>query len=160
MRVPDGFPPISYAEYLLSDHWASVRSRVLKIRKSCLACKSQDNIHIHHIHYRVYKERLRDVCPLCRDCHRKLHARMNEMYPGMPVYLQATWTREVFLDLFGFEMPWWKQRKKKGPKKFKHKGRKNKPFRAWMVAIRKADRLQTDEPIPNEPSASDEQPPW
>lgn len=67
-----GYP--SYAAYLRSDLWASIRSRVIAARPDCVLCqKPAENIH--HVGYGravLGGERDEALMPLCRGCHHRV----------------------------------------------------------------------------------------
>jgi len=71
---------LTYKGYLETYHWQLLRNATFEYYgKRCYDC------HISHwwshleVHHESYKnrghERLEDVKPLCRNCHRKRHAR-------------------------------------------------------------------------------------
>lgn len=60
-----------YADYLLSDHWAEVKSRFKKER--CELCNSDEQVDLHHFSYAFYREELKHVASLCRKCHLATH---------------------------------------------------------------------------------------
>jgi hypothetical protein len=64
----------TYVAYLQSDHWKEFRKRYfLRHKRICFCCgkKSRD---LHHIDYSYLgEERHKDVKPLCRSCHKKVH---------------------------------------------------------------------------------------
>lgn len=66
----------SYQEFLNSEYWSIVRSRVLKRDKCCVICKSNKNLHIHHDtyknHFKEHKH-LSDLMVLCAKCHKEHH---------------------------------------------------------------------------------------
>ncbi len=64
----------SYAAYLKSDHWLHFRERYFAKHKKVCYCCAKDARDLHHTTYEfIGKERLKDVKPLCRDCHDKVH---------------------------------------------------------------------------------------
>lgn len=71
----------AYAEYLKSEHWANLKKKKAEeTPKVCSACKSKENIQLHHMKYRSTFEEtlLEDTCWLCRGCHRTFHARVGK----------------------------------------------------------------------------------
>ena len=66
----------SYCDYLKSDLWTATKERfwASKRPKHCLVCRNP-HFDLHHINYsRLGKEHLlKDLIPLCRDCHYKIH---------------------------------------------------------------------------------------
>ena len=61
----------SYAEYLASDAWKEIRSRVLAQCPQCLMCDRPAAV-VHHVKYfDTVLLGLQDSClaPLCHDCH-------------------------------------------------------------------------------------------
>ena len=73
-----------YAEYIRSEAWQEVRRRfwASKLPKECYCCGREDGPK--DLHHRTYKnlgnENLRDLVPLCRDCHFTVH----EMFRRKP----------------------------------------------------------------------------
>jgi hypothetical protein len=65
----------SYSDYLKSDHWKKFR-RLYQISSSpqrCLVCGRVD-YELHHTNYfRLGRETLSDVMPLCRTHHQEVH---------------------------------------------------------------------------------------
>lgn len=65
---------MQYAEYLQSDHWKKLRKRKLKESPSCLVCKTEKTLEVHHIRYKNLTDvKLTDLRTLCEKCHRTLH---------------------------------------------------------------------------------------
>jgi 5-methylcytosine-specific restriction endonuclease McrA len=73
-----------YAEYIQSEAWQEVRRRfwASRLPKDCYCCGRKDGPK--DLHHRTYKnlgsEYLRDLVPLCRDCHDRVH----EMFKRKP----------------------------------------------------------------------------
>lgn len=67
-----------YQRYINSPEWAAVRIRywASKLPKSCYACRRPRHPGM-HLHHRTYKnlgaERLRDIVPMCQECHELVH---------------------------------------------------------------------------------------
>jgi len=72
---PDDFKGMSYDEYLATDFWDGLRSRMLgRARYRCEECGGKKKLHVHHKVYRGYGlERLSDLVVLCRQCHAAKH---------------------------------------------------------------------------------------
>lgn len=71
---PRGFK--DYAAYLNSAEWADVKRRYRDsdLPQDC-CCGESTDLDFHHLTYeRVGREALEDLTPLCRPCHRALHA--------------------------------------------------------------------------------------
>ena len=67
---------LEYREYLLSDHWAQFKARILNKRgPQCEQCgTAKGPIDVHHLTYeRLGQELVTDVEVLCRNCHQKRH---------------------------------------------------------------------------------------
>jgi hypothetical protein len=63
-----------YTQYLESEHWKLFREKILTARPICEECKSDKNIHVHHLTYEnLWNEKPEDVKVLCRNCHCKVH---------------------------------------------------------------------------------------
>ncbi len=70
---------ISYRDYLLSDEWKSIKTKV-KNREGrrwnfCNICGADKNLDLHHSSYKVLGQEHpgNTIKPLCRDCHNNLH---------------------------------------------------------------------------------------
>lgn len=68
-----------YAEYLKTDHWQELRTRMLKrAGYSCQVCNSK-NVSL-HVHHRTYANRgnedYSDLIVLCANCHGKFHDKL------------------------------------------------------------------------------------
>lgn len=67
--------PEDYDQYIASKEWKSFRDSILAERKECKSCGSSQKLHLHHKHYRNFKQETPDdVEVLCFDCHNKFHA--------------------------------------------------------------------------------------
>lgn len=69
---------MTYAEYLASGHWKSLRERFWASRlhrRCCYACgASAVPLEVHHKSYRrIGNEKLADLCLLCRGRHGETH---------------------------------------------------------------------------------------
>lgn len=69
---------MSYARYLRTNHWHSVRTRAMrKTSWQCVACNSNAS-EAHHVEYkRKGFERIEDVVATCRSCHMAWHQTWN-----------------------------------------------------------------------------------
>jgi hypothetical protein len=66
--------PAGYKDYIASDSWKGYRQAVLMKIPLCIACFAVNDLHIHHLTYRRFKqERLSDCVPLCYRCHAWVH---------------------------------------------------------------------------------------
>jgi 5-methylcytosine-specific restriction endonuclease McrA len=68
-----------YQTYLHSPRWIAKREQVFAVQgRCCRRCHSTVLLQIHHRTYeRFGRERLTDLVPLCRRCHRLVHAYHN-----------------------------------------------------------------------------------
>lgn len=68
---------LPYREYLLTEHWKSVRTEALRKAKfRCQLCNASGELHVHHRSYEHLGEEqdyMHDVIVLCRACHEKHH---------------------------------------------------------------------------------------
>lgn len=68
-----------YEEYMQSPEWADFRNRWFtqtNFPKQCVACNVTTGLELHHVTYeRLGFERMNDVVPLCRRCHKEFHER-------------------------------------------------------------------------------------
>jgi HNH endonuclease len=62
--------------YQQSAHWQGVREQALgRAENRCQAprCRNRYQLHVHHIHYRLWEEGPDDVVVLCKPCHLREH---------------------------------------------------------------------------------------
>lgn len=68
---------MTYQEYLRSEHWKDVRARYWASKlhnRTCYVCGSAKGLEVHHRSYRrIGREKLHDLCLLCRSCHEQTH---------------------------------------------------------------------------------------
>lgn len=66
---------MSYANYLLSPEWQSIRKKALKAAKyKCQQCNRHVRLDVHHKRYpKRGTETLKDLEALCRKCHKREH---------------------------------------------------------------------------------------
>lgn len=65
-----------YDAYLATEHWASLRNKVLDQRgRVCENCELRPmELHVHHLFYRnLYNVKVKDLMILCFECHKKVH---------------------------------------------------------------------------------------
>lgn len=64
-----------YKNYLKSQHWSLMRSRIIQSHPYCEICKSSEKpLQVHHLSYkRLGKEKNSDLTPLCDECHAAVH---------------------------------------------------------------------------------------
>lgn len=64
-----------YIEYLNSQHWKNLRSKLIGVYRVCAKCgKQTSNIQLHHLTYkRLGREKDSDLLPLCDSCHKGEH---------------------------------------------------------------------------------------
>lgn len=76
---------LPYPEYLETKHWKQVRKAALKaIGHKCQLCGKKKRLNVHHNNYQcLWKETLRDVVILCRDCHKIFHGILDEKSGGL-----------------------------------------------------------------------------
>ena len=69
----------SYAAYLRSEHWLAFREAYFAKHKKVCCCCAEPARDLHHITYEYLgKERQKDVKPICRSCHDKVHTLIRE----------------------------------------------------------------------------------
>lgn len=85
----------SYASYLRSAHWRSLRYRYRNSPSTpneCYICGNDKNLELHHRTYvRLGHERFSDLVLLCRPCHQDTHdehMQRRELLgrPNQPIY--------------------------------------------------------------------------
>ena len=115
---------VEYLEYIASPRWK--RRKLLyyaKYEKVCGACKSVQNIHLHHHTYaRLGYEHDEDLVPLCELCHDEVH-RLHKL-SGRSKSLTAM-TEAFILDLGGSFHPL-RRRQKPERKKYRDRSKKKK----------------------------------
>lgn len=63
-----------YQRYLQTDHWRELRlCKLEEIGNRCEKCKRKSRLHVHHLKYTPYGERLADLQVLCEECHEHVH---------------------------------------------------------------------------------------
>lgn len=115
---------MTYQEYLNTVHWSALRERAYKVHgRTCKACGSRHNLHVHHLSYGTWFDRTEwDLMPLCERCHSIAHS-----HPELDGMCQSTAEAEG-----------------KGPKwrrfllLIRVEAAKNKPTRAEKKETRKA----------------------
>ena len=71
-EVTDLCHELTYMEYMASDVWDKKRRRILKRDDyTCQHCRATNKpLDVHHLTYKhLFKEPLKDLISLCRDCH-------------------------------------------------------------------------------------------
>jgi len=65
----------SYGEYLWSDHWRKLRTRILASAKGrCQRCGTIAALQVHHTTYdNLGHEHVDDLIAVCRECHDVIH---------------------------------------------------------------------------------------
>lgn len=67
----------TYQDFLKSDFWKNVKIslRQKEFYNSCNCCGSKEKIQLHHIKYKNFLDisSLKNIFPLCGDCHLKVH---------------------------------------------------------------------------------------
>lgn len=70
---------VDYDTYINSPAWSAFRQRWFSDRSlpnACLACGITTGLELHHVTYeRLGNERLTDLIPFCRRCHKEFHER-------------------------------------------------------------------------------------
>ncbi len=63
--------------YLNSEDWRNLRAAVIAIKAPdgrCLSCKRKRKLDAHHVYYRrLWNVKIKDLIPLCRECHDFIH---------------------------------------------------------------------------------------
>lgn len=63
-----------YKEYLKSNHWKNLRSKVIWPGKICEICQKVEAVHAHHRLYRnLYDVTPKDLIAVCQACHSQIH---------------------------------------------------------------------------------------
>ena len=66
----------SYGAYLGLEHWTNVKKDYYSNNKrECFICGARHDLNLHHLTYQnIWKEKEKDVVPLCKSCHGLYHA--------------------------------------------------------------------------------------
>ncbi len=100
--------PAGYAEYIQSEAWQQVRRRfwASRLPKECYCCGRKDGPK--DLHHRTYKnlgnEYLRDLVPLCRGCHNRVHE-MFERKPSLSLWGATGAVRRERHPIYGRDAP-------------------------------------------------------
>lgn len=75
----------TYYEDLKDKKWTKKRIEVwLKYGYKCAICGSKEHIDVHHLSYqkgkRAWEYPIENFIPLCRECHKEVHADKNHKY--------------------------------------------------------------------------------
>ena len=74
-----------YKEYILSKEWGIKRKLTFKtLGKKCQRCNKTKSLHIHHKTYINFGNEIieTDLAILCKDCHKKYHAKFKKATIG------------------------------------------------------------------------------
>lgn len=68
---------LDYNEYINSEMWQQAREYALKRDGyKCVKCGSAKNVQVHHLVYKnIPYEKPGDIVTICKECHKKIHAR-------------------------------------------------------------------------------------
>lgn len=66
---------LKYQVYIKSPQWRQKCKEAYSVYgRKCRKCLSTKSLHMHHRTYKhLYRERLEDLVPLCKRCHKALH---------------------------------------------------------------------------------------
>ncbi len=138
-----------YSEYLKSDHWINLRRRLSKGATCCGCEDAGKKILLHHVEYgRLGSERDSDLIPVCKECHTKIHERLNIEFPERSVFYKARRTGEFFTRIFGKRFPLdqprepMKQLDGTRPLSKRERHRRAKEAKANRLELRKTKREQ------------------
>jgi hypothetical protein len=92
----------SYEAYLGSARWKRFRGRLLGKEPFCACCMSTEGIQLHHVNYgNIGHEQAADFIPVCDGCHGKIHAALDERFPGSATEWAVTRTKKVIQQATG-----------------------------------------------------------
>ncbi len=77
----------NYQEYLRSEHWQRFRAKFYASKPNtvCRCCNAKTSLDLHHTTYKhLGHEWLKDIIPLCRECHGLTHKVAKEMLAENP----------------------------------------------------------------------------
>lgn len=134
---------MSYAKYMQSQRWASRKSAYYaKHQKSCRACRSEDQIDLHHRTYeRMGFEPDSDLVPLCSRCHAAVHD-MHKRLGGSLREVTATVIRQLKAEAAGRES---KARKPPARQRRRAKVTHKDPVSAALAQIESAQQARARE---------------
>lgn len=101
--APPGLP-MTYSEYLRTDHWLNLRTRALtRANHICSNCGADGPLQVHHKTYRQgwFSTRIEDLVALCEDCHSKVHASKVVAVQRRPRGLSRNKFEKLRRDVFG-----------------------------------------------------------
>jgi hypothetical protein len=65
---------MKYSDYILTEYWRQTRKKVLSGNSNhCYVCLITLKLHVHHMEYNLFNEKLNKLLPLCASCHSSLH---------------------------------------------------------------------------------------
>lgn len=143
---------IPYADYLKTKHWWWLKRKLYQSGVTCMNCGKRATVQFHHISYdNLWHEGWRDIVPICRDCHKRLHEALAKLYPGTWLSAQAKRTREAWPEAFGVtfkdavqEARWKERFHSVFPGGTQHK-RANRPKKqVWNAAKQARRQLELD----------------
>ena len=69
----------SLSDYYASTHWKNLSRRTREQRQKCELCGTKENLHVHHLRYRFFREEDKDLQVACKQCHLKtIHKHQDE----------------------------------------------------------------------------------
>jgi len=95
---------MKYSKYLQSEWWKQLRNALL-VDVSCFGCRQQAASELQHMTYRTLgHESWRDLVPLCRSCHERLHFELRDRWPLSPLARLAERSRSLWPVMFGVSL--------------------------------------------------------
>lgn len=85
--------------------WKDIRKKILERDSwNCRVCRTDDNLHVHHIDYSRDNNEMENLVTLCRDCHGGIH-RENYM-PCDHEDWPAPWDKTKPIDEYDQTQAW------------------------------------------------------
>lgn len=70
-------PYIPYKEYLQTEHWLTLSTKIKEDIGKCQLCGSTHRLEVHHNNYdNLWNETSKDLIVLCHNCHSKFHDKL------------------------------------------------------------------------------------
>ena len=65
---------LMHPDFYQSAEWKKIRRGILKRdNNACKECGSTESLHVHHIKYREFSNKRKNLITLCKVCHKKKH---------------------------------------------------------------------------------------
>ena len=70
---------IDLKAYYATTHWKNLSRKTREQRQQCELCGTKENLHVHHLRYRFFREEDQDLQVACKQCHLKtIHKHLDQ----------------------------------------------------------------------------------